>query len=140
MRLIVCIVTRYFYLTQLLLTYQLYYTLFLFYQQLIILKLFWAVIEGLYLQKPGTKYTTIHSHLLIGLFVIKTSFVFRRASIVAIGEGKTSLNCLQGCDQKIPLSSIQKALDQKTFSKWVQRIQLAEVKQVNNYLLNMIFS
>ena len=82
------------------------------------------------MQKPGIKYTTAHRPLWIGLFVIKTSFVFRRASIVAIGEGKTSLNCLQGCDQKIPLSSIQKTLDQKTFSKWVQRIQLAEVKQV----------
>jgi hypothetical protein len=63
---------------------------------------------------------------------LKLFFVaFRRASIVAIGEGKTSLNCLQGCDKKIPLSSIQKALEQKTFSKWVQRIQLEEVKQVN---------
>jgi len=68
---------------------------------------------------------------------LKLFFVSRRASIVAIGEGKTSLNCLQGCDKKIPLSSIQKALEQKTFAKWVQRIQLEEVKQVNEPLCDL---
>ena len=52
-----------------------------------------------------------------------------RASEVAIGEGKTSLTCLGQCEDFFEISSIQKALKPNMFSKWLRKIQLAEVEQ-----------
>ena len=53
----------------------------------------------------------------------------QRASEVAIGEGKHQLNCLGQCDEVFSLSILQKALKASTFSKWLGRIQLAELEK-----------
>ncbi len=53
----------------------------------------------------------------------------QRASEVAIGEGKHQLNCLGQCDEVFSLSILQKALKAATFSKWLSRIQLAELEK-----------
>ena len=55
----------------------------------------------------------------------------QRASEVAIGEGKHQLNCLGQCDEVFSLSILQKALKAATFSKWLSRIQLAELEKAD---------
>jgi Ulp1 family protease len=57
---------------------------------------------------------------------------------VAIGDGKTELKCLIHCESTFDLSTLQKALGAHTFSKWMKKIQLAEVEKVivnANFLL-----
>jgi hypothetical protein len=54
-----------------------------------------------------------------------------RASNVAIGDGKMELKCLMHCEKTFSLATLQKALSPNTFSKWLQRIQLEELKKVN---------
>jgi len=54
----------------------------------------------------------------------------QRASEVAIGDGKTELKCLIHCESTFDLSTLQKALGAHTFSKWMKKIQLAEVEKV----------
>ncbi len=53
----------------------------------------------------------------------------RRASSVAIGDGKTELKCLMHCDQPFSLSVLQAALKPSQFSKWLQKIQAAECEK-----------
>jgi hypothetical protein len=53
----------------------------------------------------------------------------QRASEVAIGEGKHQLTCLGQCEDVFALSTLQKALKANTFSKWLSRIQLAEIEK-----------
>jgi hypothetical protein len=55
----------------------------------------------------------------------------QRASAVAIGEGKTELTCFGSCDQPFALSTLQKALSPNTFSKWLPKMQLAEIEKVS---------
>jgi hypothetical protein len=50
---------------------------------------------------------------------------------VAIGEGKAGLLCLGECQQPFELSTLQRALNANVFSKWLRKIQLAEVEQVS---------
>ena len=51
----------------------------------------------------------------------------QRGSEVAIGEGKTKLQCLGQCDKDFDLSILQKALKPNVFSKWLKRIQADEL-------------
>jgi hypothetical protein len=53
----------------------------------------------------------------------------QRASEVAIGEGMHQLTCLGQCKDVFALSTLQKALKPNTFSKWLGRIQLAEIEK-----------
>ncbi len=53
----------------------------------------------------------------------------QRASDVAIGEGKTALTCLGQCEEPFELMTLQNALKANVFSKWLRKIQLAEVEQ-----------
>ena len=51
---------------------------------------------------------------------------------VAIGEGKTALTCLGGqCDATFPMTVLQKALKANLFSKWLSRIQIAELEKAD---------
>jgi len=53
-----------------------------------------------------------------------------RASSVAIGDGKTELHCLADCNSVFALSTLQHALSANTFSKWLSKIQLADIEKV----------
>ena len=55
----------------------------------------------------------------------------QRASEVAIGEGKTQLKCLGQCDLDFELATLQKALKAVLFSKWLGRIQAAELEKAD---------
>ena len=55
----------------------------------------------------------------------------KRAAEVAVGEGKTSLCCLGQCEDSFELSTLQLALDSHMFSKWLKKIQLAEVEKAD---------
>merc|ERR1719433_2349323 len=55
----------------------------------------------------------------------------QRASEVAIGDGKIHLNCLGHCDEEFALATLQKALKANTFSKWLRRIQIAEIEKAD---------
>ncbi len=55
---------------------------------------------------------------------------FHTFAQVAIGEGKTGLVCLGQCDSNFELSTLQRALKANVFSKWLRKIQLAEVEKV----------
>ena len=44
------------------------------------------------------------------------------------GNGQTSLTCLGKCKERFALSNLQKALKANTFSKWIKRIQVAEIE------------
>ena len=55
----------------------------------------------------------------------------QRASEVAIGEGKTTLTCLGQCEEAFELSALQRALPSEMFSKWLKKIQLAEVERAD---------
>ncbi len=48
---------------------------------------------------------------------------------MAIGEGKTTLACLGQCEEPFELSVLQQALPADVFSKWLKKIQLAEVER-----------
>lgn len=52
----------------------------------------------------------------------------RRGSEVQLGENKSSITCLLTCGAEIPLSSIQKHLSTKLYSKLTERKQLAEIE------------
>ena len=52
----------------------------------------------------------------------------RRGSEVQIGENKPSITCLLTCGAEIPLSSLQKHLPTKLYSKLIERKQLAEIE------------
>ena len=54
----------------------------------------------------------------------------QRGSAVAIGDGKTELKCLTRCDRPFGLATLQKALGANTFSKWLKKIQIAEIEKV----------
>jgi hypothetical protein len=49
---------------------------------------------------------------------------------VAIGDGLTELKCLMHCDKPFPHASLQAALGKQTFSKWLKKIQIAEIEKV----------
>ena len=54
----------------------------------------------------------------------------KRGSNVAIGDGKSCLSCLAGeCNENISIATLEKTLDKEVFSKWVLKIQAAEVEQ-----------
>ena len=53
----------------------------------------------------------------------------RRASEVAIGDGKVNLACLGECDENFELILLQKVLKADLFSKWLRKIQMAEVEE-----------
>ena len=55
----------------------------------------------------------------------------QRASEVAIGDGKLHLTCLGHCEEVFALATLQKALKANTFSKWLKRIQLAEIEKAD---------
>ena len=59
----------------------------------------------------------------------------QRACVVAIGDGLTELKCLMHCDKPFPLASLQTALGKQTFSKWLKKIQIAEIEKVILMLL-----
>ena len=50
---------------------------------------------------------------------------------MAIGEGRYALTCLGQCDEDFSLSVLQKALKANTFSKWLSRIQIAELEKAD---------
>lgn len=50
---------------------------------------------------------------------------------MAIGEGKHQLACLGECQEVFSLSVLQKALKANTFSKWLSRIQIAEIERAD---------
>jgi TRIAD3 protein (E3 ubiquitin-protein ligase RNF216) len=50
---------------------------------------------------------------------------------IAIGEGKIGLTCLGQCDDIFDLSTLQRALNADVFSKWIKKIQLAEVEKAD---------
>lgn len=50
---------------------------------------------------------------------------------VAIGDGKTQLSCLGSCDENFDLITLQRALHANMFSKWLKKIQLAEVEKAD---------
>ncbi len=52
----------------------------------------------------------------------------RRGSEVQIGENKSNINCPLTCGAEIPLSSLQKHLSTKLYSKLIERKQLAEIE------------
>jgi len=54
----------------------------------------------------------------------------KKASEVAIGDGKTSLICLTRCEQQFSLSTLQKVLNPNFFSRWLQKIQMEELRKV----------
>ena len=75
-----------------------------------------------------------------GLLTEFVDFPFQRASAVAIGDGKTQLICLTHCDQPFALSTLRNALKPSIFSKWLEKIQLAEIEMVNcNYRKRLKF-
>ena len=53
----------------------------------------------------------------------------QRASEVAIGDGKTGLSCLGQCEDTFELAILQHVLNANMFSKWIKKIQLAEVEK-----------
>ena len=53
----------------------------------------------------------------------------QRASDVAIGEGKTQLQCLGQCDQDFSLATLEKALKPHVFAKWTKNIQVGEIEK-----------
>ena len=55
----------------------------------------------------------------------------QRASEVAIGEGKMGLDCLGQCEDSFELATLQRALNPHMFSKWLKKIQLAEVEKAD---------
>ena len=59
----------------------------------------------------------------------------QRASEVAVGEGKTRLQCLGGnegnCDESFELSVLQNALKPNLFSKWLKKIQADELEKAD---------
>ena len=48
-----------------------------------------------------------------------------------LGDGKIYLNCLGHCDEEFALATLQKALKANTFSKWLRRIQIAEIEKAD---------
>ena len=54
-----------------------------------------------------------------------------RASSVAIGDGKTELRCLADCGNVFSINSLQKVLSTAAFSKWLEKIQLADIERVS---------
>ena len=48
-----------------------------------------------------------------------------------LGDGKIHLNCLGHCDEEFALATLQKALKANTFSKWLRRIQIAEIEKAD---------
>ncbi len=60
-----------------------------------------------------------------------------RASSVAIGDGKTELHCLADCNSVFALSTLQHALSANTFSKWLSKIQLADIEKVFALISNL---
>ena len=54
---------------------------------------------------------------------------FKKIFQVAIGDGRTALKCLGQCEELFSLSVLQNALKSNTFSKWLSRIQIAELEQ-----------
>ena len=59
------------------------------------------------------------------------STCIRRAAEVAVGEGKTALGCFGQCEDGFELATLQLALDAHMFSKWLKKIQLAEVEKAD---------
>ena len=54
----------------------------------------------------------------------------KRGSNVAIGDGKSCLSCLTGnCEETISIATLERTLEKEIFSKWVLKIQAAEVEQ-----------
>eukprot|EP00096_Caligus_rogercresseyi_P014292 TRINITY_DN6790_c0_g1_i1.p1 TRINITY_DN6790_c0_g1~~TRINITY_DN6790_c0_g1_i1.p1 ORF type:complete len:669 (+),score=176.12 TRINITY_DN6790_c0_g1_i1:41-2047(+) len=54
-----------------------------------------------------------------------------RGSEVASGDGKSGLQCLNGCCDFFTLSTLQASLPVNLFSKWLPRIQNAEIKDAS---------
>ena len=55
-----------------------------------------------------------------------------RGSKVAIGDGKTSLGCLSGeCTEVFEITTLTKALSTSLSSKWISKIQAAEVQKAS---------
>ena len=55
-----------------------------------------------------------------------------RGSKVAIGDGKTSLECLSGqCTEQFEITTLAKALSTSLSSKWISKIQAAEVQKAS---------
>lgn len=48
-----------------------------------------------------------------------------------VGDGKFHLTCLGHCEEVFPLATLQKALTANTFSKWLKRIQIAEIEKAD---------
>ena len=57
-----------------------------------------------------------------------------RASSVAIGDGKTELRCLTDCGNVFSINSLQKVLSTAAFSKWLEKIQLADIERVSLFV------
>ena len=53
----------------------------------------------------------------------------KRASDVAIGEGKTQLQCLGQCDHNFNLATLEKALKPHAYAKWTKNIQVGELEK-----------
>ena len=54
----------------------------------------------------------------------------QRASEVAMGDGKITLQCLGSCKANFDITVLQKALRPDFFSKWFRKIQMAEIGEV----------
>jgi hypothetical protein len=54
----------------------------------------------------------------------------KKASEVAIGDGKTTLTCLTRCEQPFSLTTLQKVLNSNFFTRWLQKIQMEELRKV----------
>ena len=61
------------------------------------------------------------------IYPLKNGFFF----FWIIGDGKIHLNCLGHCDEEFALATLQKALKANTFSKWLRRIQIAEIEKAD---------
>ena len=64
-------------------------------------------------------------------FILFAFFQYVCIFQVAIGEGRTALECLGQCDEAFSLSVLQKALKVNTFSKWLSRIQIKEIEKAD---------
>ena len=61
----------------------------------------------------------------------------KRVTDVAFGDAKTELKCLIDCGGSFELSTMKSALDSKTFSKWVARLQSCEIEQVFRLIISV---